>query len=110
MSHSIKGLATLSNRGWEREFDDPIPLPRGRPLVTLADARTYIFKLQKADQESAAWQAAIEALLLVADLGGPTMFARIGILKALNRHVPRAFNPDRKDHRWGKPKLKRDQQ
>lgn len=31
--------------------------------------------------------AAMEALILVADLGGPTMFARIGIMRALNRHV-----------------------
>jgi hypothetical protein len=55
------------------------------------------------------WQAAIEALMLVADLGGPTMFARIGVMRALNRHVARVFNPDRKDHHWGKRKLKRDE-
>jgi hypothetical protein len=28
--------------------------------------------------------------MLVADRGGPTMFARIGMMKALNRHVERA--------------------
>ena len=33
------------------------------------------------------WQAAMKALGLVATLGGPTMFARIGIMRALNRHV-----------------------
>jgi hypothetical protein len=31
------------------------------------------------------WQAAMEALILVASSGGPTMFARIGIMRALNR-------------------------
>jgi hypothetical protein len=46
---------------------------------------------------------------LVADLGGPTMFARIGVLQALNRHVERVFNPHRKDHHWGRRKLKRDE-
>jgi hypothetical protein len=46
---------------------------------------------------------------LIAENGGPTMFARIGFMRALNRHVPRTFNPDRKDHHWGKRKLKRDQ-
>ena len=51
----------------------------------------------------------MEALLLVAELGGPTMFARIGVMRALNRHVERVFNPDRKDHHWGKRKLARDQ-
>jgi hypothetical protein len=29
----------------------------------------------------------MEALLLVAELGGPTMFARIGAMRALNRNV-----------------------
>jgi hypothetical protein len=50
----------------------------------------------------------MEALILVVELGGPTMFARIGIMRALNRHVERVFNPDRKDHHWGKRKLARD--
>ena len=34
----------------------------------------------------------MQALILVADLGGPTMFARIGVMKGLNRHVERVFN------------------
>jgi hypothetical protein len=33
------------------------------------------------------WQAAMEALILVATLGGPTMFAPIGVLRPMNRHV-----------------------
>ena len=32
--------------------------------------------------------AAMEALLLVVELGGPTMFARIGIMRALNSGKP----------------------
>ena len=51
----------------------------------------------------------MEALILVATLGGPTMFARIGVMRALNRLVERAFNPDRKDNHWAKRKLKRDE-
>jgi hypothetical protein len=94
---------------WSRTFEDPIPLPRGRQLVTLEDAGRYITKLPKADHEAAEWQAAMEALILVATLGGPTMFARVGVMRALNRHVERVYNPDRKDHLWGRHKLKRDQ-
>ena len=93
---------------WQRPFDDPIPLPRGRQLVTLRDAAEFITKLPKAEHDAPEWQAAMEALLLVADLGGPTMFAQIGVMRALNRHVERVFNPDRKDHHWGKRKLARD--
>jgi hypothetical protein len=48
------------------------------------------------------------ALILVANLGGPTMFARIGVMKALNRPIKRVFNPDRKDHHSGLRKLNRD--
>src|SRR6266576_3147857 len=71
-------------------------------------AGTYITKLPKAEHETAEWQAAMEALILVATSGGLTMFARIGIMRALNRHVERVFNPDRKEHHWGRRKLKRD--
>jgi hypothetical protein len=68
---------------WRRPFDDPIPIPRGRQLVTLQDAGTFIKKLPKAEHDAPEWQAAMEALLLVVELGGPTMFARIGVVRAL---------------------------
>ena len=47
-------------------------------------------------------------LLLVAELDGPPMFARIGIMRALNRGYVREFNTSRKGTRWGQRKLKRD--
>ena len=97
-----------AERGWQRPFDDPITLPRGRKLVTLRDAAEYITKLPKAEDDAPEWQAAMEALLLVAELGGPTMFARIRIMLALNRHIERVFNPDRKEPHWGRRKLARD--
>jgi hypothetical protein len=97
----------MADRGWKRPFDDPIPLPRGRQLVTLRDAGTYITKLPKAEHDAEEWQAAMEALMLVAR-GGPTMLARIGVMRALNRHVERVFNLNRKDHHWGRRKLKSD--
>ncbi len=95
--------------GWNRPFDDPIPLADGRRLITLQDAGTYITKLPKAEHEAPDWQAAMEALILVATHGGPTMFARIGMMRALNRHVERLFDRSRKDTHWGKRKLKRDE-
>jgi hypothetical protein len=97
-----------AGRGWKRPFDDPVPLPRGRQLLTLQDAGNYITKLPKAEHSAPEWQDAMEALMLVATRGGPTMLARIGVMRALHRHVERVFNPDRKDTHWGKRKLKRD--
>jgi hypothetical protein len=94
---------------WSARFDDPISLPGGRQLVTLEDAGNYITKLPKAEHEAKEWQAAMEALILVATSGGPTMFARIGIMRALNRHVERVLDPSRKDPHWGKRNLKQDE-
>jgi hypothetical protein len=91
-----------------RSFDEPISLPRGRQIVSLQDAGTYITRLPKSEHTAPEWHAAMEALILVATSGGPTMFARIGVMRALNRKVERVFNPDRKDHHWGKRKLARD--
>jgi hypothetical protein len=51
----------------------------------------------------------MEALLLVVELGGPTMFARIEVMRALNRHHVPEFNASREDHQRGRRKLKRDQ-
>jgi hypothetical protein len=73
------------------------------------DAGNYITGLSKAEQQLDEWQTAIEALIMAAENRGPLMHARIGMLRALNRHVERVFNPDRKDKHWGKRKLKRDE-
>jgi hypothetical protein len=59
-------------------------------------------------EHGAEWQAAMRALLLVAEHDGPAMFARIGVIRTLNRHVERVFNPSRKDKHWGRRKLARD--
>jgi hypothetical protein len=98
----------MTKAGWSRKFDEPIPLPLGDQLITLEDAGTYITKLPKAEHMAPEWQAAMEALILVATCGGPTMLARIGVMRALNRHVERVFNPSRKETHWGRRKLARD--
>jgi hypothetical protein len=64
---------------WGKKFDDPVP-----GLRTLRDAANHIMELPKAEQAKPHWQAAAEAVMLVAELDGPVMFARIGMLRALN--------------------------
>jgi hypothetical protein len=94
---------------WKRPFEYPIALPHGRQLVTLQDAGDYITKLPKAEHSAPEWQTAIEMLMRAAETGGGwMMFARMGVMKALNRKVERVFT-SRKDHHWGKRKLKRDE-
>jgi hypothetical protein len=46
-----------------------------------ADAASYITALPKEESAAPAWQAAIEALMLVVELGGPTEFPRIGLMR-----------------------------
>jgi hypothetical protein len=44
-----------------------------------------------------------------AENDGPMIFARMGMMQAINRHKPVEFDPERKSPHWGKRKLKRDQ-
>jgi hypothetical protein len=101
-------ISSREPKGWKRPFDEAIPLPRGRQLLTLQDAGNYITKLSKAEHQATEWQASMQALMLVAEQNGPTMFARIGVMRVLTRHVERVFDTSRKDHHWGKRKLARD--
>jgi hypothetical protein len=56
-------------------------IPVGKSRKTAQDSPLdahYIAALPKAEHAAPKWQAAMEALILVADLGGSTMFARAG--------------------------------
>jgi hypothetical protein len=94
---------------WSRPFEDTITLTDGRTLSTLRDAGDFITSLPKVEQQLEEWQTAIEYLIGAAEYRDYMMHARIAALRALNRHVDRTFNPDRKDTQWGKRELKRDQ-
>ena len=78
---------------WRRSakrFYEPIVLPDGRKLLTLRDAGTYITQLPRAEHDAEEWQTAMETLLLVAEQDGPAMMARIGMMRALDRHSAKA--------------------
>ena len=70
---------------WSTPFDDPIRLRGGGSLTTLQQAADYIMKLPKATQQQERWQTAVENLINAAETGGGwLMFARIGMMRALN--------------------------
>src|SRR5437764_1208517 len=54
------------------------PCPAAKTLVTLRRA-LHITKLPKGEHDAEEWQASMEALLLVVEYDGPTMFARTSI-------------------------------
>ena len=82
---------------WDQRFFDPIELPNGRKLVTLRDAAELISALPESGHALPHWITAIECLMLVAEHDGPTMFARIGMMRALNRTIERTFDSSRRN-------------
>jgi hypothetical protein len=74
---------------WSTPFDEPIRLRRGGRLTTLQDAADYIMKLPEDVQQLERWQISVETLINAAEAGGGwLMFARIGVMRALNGDQP----------------------
>ena len=94
--------------GWEKRFQDPVPLPEGGELRTLREAGQYIEKLPKKTHDTPEWRTAIRILLATAEGNDSILHARIAMMQALHPRE-RTFDPARKDPHWGKRKLKRDQ-
>ena len=93
---------------WDKKFDEPVLLKGGKTLCTLREAADYALTLPKRERDTTEWQAAVNASMVVAEHKGPTMFARIGVMQALNRNMPPAAPSERKDVPWGRRPLKRD--
>jgi hypothetical protein len=96
-----RALVKATSRGlpdWSQKFAPAIPVQSREPLRTLCDAAQFIAALPKAEHDAEEWQAAMEALLLVAEHGGPIMLARIGVIRALHRNQPRSQSAQRRKH------------
>ncbi|THD60884.1 MAG: hypothetical protein E7813_22345 [Bradyrhizobium sp.] len=75
---------------WSTQFDEPIKLGGDRALVTLQHAADYIMNLPHDLQQQPHWQVAVENLINAAETGGGwLMFARIGMMRALNGDQPK---------------------
>ncbi len=59
--------AITADKGWQRAFGQPIPLPNGSVLTTVADVGHYVARPPKREHDTPEWRAAIEALLLVVE-------------------------------------------
>jgi len=42
----------MRKSGWSAQFEEPIALPKGKPIVTLREAANYIAKLPKSEHET----------------------------------------------------------
>lgn len=81
---------------WSTAFDDPVPLPAGRQLVTFEDAARYIQKLPKAEQQRGHWRTATEILIAAAEGRDFPMHARVAMLRAINHGKPDPEMPPRR--------------
>jgi hypothetical protein len=93
----------MANRDWSRRFDEPIVLDDGTKLITLRDAITYLGEtVPKREHDHPKVLNAADHLTRSAEQGYPLFFARAATLQAIHRNRERVFDPNRKDHHWGK--------
>jgi hypothetical protein len=94
---------------WDRPFAQPVPLPKGPPAQTLREAANYIRTLPQSERERQEWRLAIQMLIDAAEDRGPMLFARMGIVRALEGAVDPEVEPRRQGHaKRGKLKGDRD--
>lgn len=88
---------------WDSRFPEPIDLPGGVRLASLREAIVHLVNtVPSSERGTPVILTAAEMITSAAERSAPIEFARIATLRALNRHVERVFNPDRKDHHWRK--------
>ena len=72
---------------WDRPFPQPVPLPAGPPARTLRDAADYIRHLPAPERDRQEWRLAIQMLIDAAEDRGPMLFARMGLIRALEIRI-----------------------
>jgi len=82
-------------------FDEPIRLPNCRKLVTLKYAIAWPAKeIPRSEHGMKEVHRAAHCVTEAAENGGRLLFARMGMLQAINRHKPVKFNPERNSPHW----------
>jgi hypothetical protein len=74
---------------WDSQFAEPIVLPNNLVATTLRHVIAYVSELPDAERNSREWRNARKHMLRAADQVGSTWFARIAIIRALKRRMPR---------------------
>ncbi len=88
---------------WKTELIRPIVPPKGKPIITLSDARDYILKLPKSRHDDPIVLAGTEAVLMAAEGRGPIFTAQAGVAQIV--HGPqKPLNRPKPDAHWGRRK------
>jgi hypothetical protein len=78
-------------KGWSNRFDEPIDLPDGRKLRTLKEAIAWLAKeIPRSEHTMPKVQAAARMVMEAAENDGPMIFARMGVMQAVHRHIAEA--------------------
>jgi hypothetical protein len=79
---------------WSRRFDEPIELPDGRKLKTLAEAIAYLAEtVPKAERKHPKVVIAADHLTRAAEQNYSVIFARMATLQAIQRHHKQSSIP-----------------
>jgi hypothetical protein len=92
---------------WDRPFAQPVPLPKGPPAQTLRDAADYVRNLPQSERDRQEWRLAIQMLIDAAEDRGPMLFARMGIVRALEASLETTLSPEQQVLRQGELKTDR---
>jgi len=84
-------------------------LDDGTKLTTLREAVSRQDGAPRPSRTHETVLTAADRLTRSAEQGYPLYFARAATLQAIHRNKERVFNPERKEHHWGRRKLKRAQ-
>jgi hypothetical protein len=80
---------------WDSRFAEPIELPGDVRLASLREAIVHLVNtVPPSERGTPVILTAAELITSAAERGGPTEFARIATLRALNRHAECVLNPD----------------
>ncbi|UGA45968.1 hypothetical protein HU230_0007995 [Bradyrhizobium quebecense] len=80
----------MAVNGWGRHFHEIIVLPDGRKITTLRQAMAWLAKeVPQAEHEMKPVQTAAHCVVAAAEneSAGWMMFARMGMMQAINRHA-----------------------
>lgn len=72
---------------WKARLLKPIIPAKGRPILTLDDARKYLLSLPADRHSESAVQTATHAVLMAAEGRGPIMHAHVGMAELINGPV-----------------------
>lgn len=88
---------------WSKRLERPVVPPKGKPIVTLADARKYALALPKSRQMDPHVQAGVEAIMLAAEGRAPMFLAQSAVAHIVHGPV-KLLNRGKPDRPWLKRK------